>query len=451
MVLLAVGSILAWRGWRGVRVNDHPVCRGCGFDLVGTVTPELRREVCPECGAGLLERGAVQHGQRRRRPWTVGAGCVLMAAGLGLAGLVAASQMVGFDWNTAKPTWLLVREAKWRGRTSDRVLGELMNRRASGTLTSAEYQVLAEHGLKVQADPNVEWEPLWGHLITDAHDRGELSEEAWETFVFSSVEFRIDTRPRISQRPQVPYQLIIKEVRGAGPGAGPYGLTTALREVRLRGPGGREHIQENHGSMSTHFANHAQLGSAAWLGQAPLEPGRWNMDLALSIELHGAKREIVSSHTLEVLPPGELSVALRPGSEPACRAAANLTLMEFRRSTMHPNPKLERPIALSIAVRRPEGLKYDMAFRCVGVALAEDGSETEWPLGTMHLRGSANSAMTWATVPGDFSPRRMRVRLIGDPAAAEASVDITKIWGGELVVEDVEIMESQSVRFPEVP
>ena len=33
--ILAAGALLVLWGWRGKRLNDHPVCGWCGFDLEG--------------------------------------------------------------------------------------------------------------------------------------------------------------------------------------------------------------------------------------------------------------------------------------------------------------------------------------------------------------------------------------------------------------------------------
>jgi hypothetical protein len=75
-----VGALLFVRGWRGRKVNDHPICGRCGFDLVGTVTAQLGvgAEICPECGASLLVQGMVQHGLKERRKALIAAGVVVL-------------------------------------------------------------------------------------------------------------------------------------------------------------------------------------------------------------------------------------------------------------------------------------------------------------------------------------------------------------------------------------
>jgi len=45
-----IGVSVFWRGWRGRRIDNHPWCRKCRFDLHG-LWPGAAR--CPECGIDL--------------------------------------------------------------------------------------------------------------------------------------------------------------------------------------------------------------------------------------------------------------------------------------------------------------------------------------------------------------------------------------------------------------
>src|SRR3954447_10809108 len=58
--------LLAW-SVRRRRVDDHPVCRRCGFDLTGRPAGSSG---CSECGADLSRRRAIRRGNRARR-WRV--------------------------------------------------------------------------------------------------------------------------------------------------------------------------------------------------------------------------------------------------------------------------------------------------------------------------------------------------------------------------------------------
>jgi hypothetical protein len=48
--LFIAGAALLFVGLRGRRLDDHPLCRRCGFDVFGTPEPQT---ACPECGADL--------------------------------------------------------------------------------------------------------------------------------------------------------------------------------------------------------------------------------------------------------------------------------------------------------------------------------------------------------------------------------------------------------------
>src|SRR5215213_3238964 len=63
--LLLAGIALIVRSRHGRLLDDHPICRRCGFDLFGLPEDAHR---CSECGRDLRERNAIVHGRRMRRP-----------------------------------------------------------------------------------------------------------------------------------------------------------------------------------------------------------------------------------------------------------------------------------------------------------------------------------------------------------------------------------------------
>src|SRR5687767_3050429 len=70
------GMVTLW-SWRGRRVNDHPACRRCGYDLSGSLPGSHR---CPECGSNLFQRRATRHGVRVRRSGLATASILLLVA-----------------------------------------------------------------------------------------------------------------------------------------------------------------------------------------------------------------------------------------------------------------------------------------------------------------------------------------------------------------------------------
>lgn len=135
---LALGIMLVWWGRRGKKIDEHPVCRRCRFDLVGR-PPESDR--CPECGADLHWPKAIAVGNRKPRH-----GMIIIG---GFLALLGACVFAGWGWvqvrysnETAKPTWLVLLDAG-SNDTSVRsgALSELFARHARGELSG--YQINA--------------------------------------------------------------------------------------------------------------------------------------------------------------------------------------------------------------------------------------------------------------------------------------------------------------------
>src|SRR5688500_18711994 len=104
-VLLVSAALLVY-ALRGRRMDDHPVCRRCGFDLIGNPADS---RVCSECGADLSSRRAVRVGRRETRRGLVKLMAPLMLVSLGLLGVQGWGKARGVDWNRQKPAWWLER------------------------------------------------------------------------------------------------------------------------------------------------------------------------------------------------------------------------------------------------------------------------------------------------------------------------------------------------------
>lgn len=108
LLLLAGAALLAF-GLRGQRINNHPHCRRCRFDLSG-IDIDKADAKCPECGGELAGRRTVRIGARRRRPRLIGTGALAMAVALFILAVTAWPIAAGYNWNTIKPAWLLETE-----------------------------------------------------------------------------------------------------------------------------------------------------------------------------------------------------------------------------------------------------------------------------------------------------------------------------------------------------
>jgi ribosomal protein L37E len=75
-------------GMRGRRIDDHPLCRRCGFDLVGLPAGS---SACSECGGSIVVRKAIRFGHRQRNGRIVALGMILLLLGGGQLGIMAGS------------------------------------------------------------------------------------------------------------------------------------------------------------------------------------------------------------------------------------------------------------------------------------------------------------------------------------------------------------------------
>src|SRR5437870_3922810 len=109
VVVILAGAAVLVIALRGRRIDDHPICRRCGFDLIGLPETSV---VCSECGADLKSRRAIAHGHRQRRPILAMLGAAPLVLGLLMLGGTAWMRAKNYDFYRITPTWLLVHEAR---------------------------------------------------------------------------------------------------------------------------------------------------------------------------------------------------------------------------------------------------------------------------------------------------------------------------------------------------
>lgn len=178
---LLAGCGLAFRGWRGRRLDDHPLCRTCRYDLSGT---SALPERCPECGRALGGKKPIRIGNRRRSPTLVVLGVASVVGSGAAIGLRAERDLRNVDWMAVKPVWWLTLEARHGGLlTADDALKELWKRWNVGVLTESQMASLVELALTMQADRTTKWNSRWGDLIYLALEDGRLAPEQLQRFL----------------------------------------------------------------------------------------------------------------------------------------------------------------------------------------------------------------------------------------------------------------------------
>ncbi len=213
LTLLLVGLLFLVAGLRGRRVNNHPVCRQCRFDLLG-IYPET--VTCPECGAGLKRDGSVQIGMRRRSPSAALLGLFLIGVTSIPYGVIGYAALTGTYLNRFKPVGLLLWEAGHATpRHLDAIATELMNRALANTLSPQQYQRVIEHTLAAQADLTRPWSEAWGDLIERAKLDGVLSKAQEAKFRENTLPLELVTRETARAGATIPVLIRVKEYRGA--------------------------------------------------------------------------------------------------------------------------------------------------------------------------------------------------------------------------------------------
>lgn len=209
LLVLALGLVAV--GLRGRRINDHPLCRQCRFDLQGVYPPAI---TCPECGAGLKRAAAIVHGARRRR-W------ILCAAGLALAAgplvsilALAYGLATGLDLNRYKPAPMLIWEAGHAdGPAALPLIKELLTRYNASRLADADITRAVEAGLALQADPARAWLAEWGDLIEAANTDDKIDDALFKRYLDHTIVLEAEARPAVAQGDPIPVLIKLKETR----------------------------------------------------------------------------------------------------------------------------------------------------------------------------------------------------------------------------------------------
>lgn len=185
---LIVGvAVILW-GRRGRRIDDHPVCRRCRFDLSGLAA--VTSGACSECGANLAAPRAVRRGNRRTDRLAVTVGASVLLSGLAAAVWAGSVWSRQVDWLSMTPTWLLVsRIGGVEAKEAD--LRELAARARAGKLNSESTDRVVALALRKQADPSITWHSGWGELIEHGIRSGRVSGTTLERFAKDAIEARM--------------------------------------------------------------------------------------------------------------------------------------------------------------------------------------------------------------------------------------------------------------------
>lgn len=422
-VLASGGLALLWFGFWPRRRGTEPRCRGCNYNLTGNTS-----ERCPECGR-VLRPNAIVHGTRRKRPWRIGGGVLLLL----LAVTAAMPNLMRINWYAYKPTgWVLsdlhnptLKQQAWF---------ELMRRNnyGAGGLADQHLHRLVAFALAEQARPWGTWPKYYFvDFLGDRYTDGQLTPTEAQQFLTQAVLLKLDVRSPTMLGEEVFYFL---EYQMRLPTAN-YWVELATQEVRVdRGSPDEFSVPFAHspgvrgdGSLGgrlpppkvgTHHVA-VDVGITVYRGR--------NMDQANSVKLFETQQQV--RQTCVVLA-DEMADRLITGTveEQQELMQARLRVERVVCYGTHGSGVYLRANALPVAVAFDVFVRYGTHEEYVGaIACGPRVLNSSWHVGGRAL----------ALCVGE--PTTCTVILRSSAAAARQSVDVRQYWEGELVFEDVPI------------
>jgi hypothetical protein len=209
----ALGLVLLAFGWRGRRLDKHPLCARCGFDLFGSRRWETRE--CPECGANVSGL-AVRVGHRQARAGAVYGGLALLTPTMLVITAAAYVQVRGIDLTPRKPSWWLTYELSGADASVDPAFIELAKRFQTKSLADKHIVDVVDYCLDNQGDRGVPWSAGWGAFVEASHAAGKIKEDRWERYAKQAqlVDVQVPSRIwRSSLRDGLPLTVFVKQSR----------------------------------------------------------------------------------------------------------------------------------------------------------------------------------------------------------------------------------------------
>lgn len=247
LVLAAIAFTTAipglWWGLRGKRIDDHPLCRKCGFDLTGRPDASMQ---CSECGADLQRPNAIRIGHRAKRRGVVVASLAVLLLGLLMGSLVAILATRKFNPLEYAPMWYVeIAVLGPSGIARDDGVAETQRRMKLPNAKAATFQKLIGQLLAAQGDETKPWAGAWGDLLENFRQAQMLSDAQAKQYFSQLVKIKIITRPEVRPGADVPVQVNVTlrgNSRDSYPGLG--------YRMYLTRPDGRSAVTWTGGSLT---------------------------------------------------------------------------------------------------------------------------------------------------------------------------------------------------------
>jgi len=194
------------------KIDDHPLCRKCKFDLVGH---DSIPDQCPECGTYLTTNSDIRIGNSAKKSGLFLCLCVRLTLLLivGFSSYFFSDRWY-YGWVQAyKPNWMLKQDAEqYETERGFFALHEIYIRIRSGSLSPAEINRWVNKAFQIQADFNSPWNILWGVIIQEAYWQGHVSYSDWVKYnhiaIDSGLVFSVLSDPVVKGK-EIVYEMMI--------------------------------------------------------------------------------------------------------------------------------------------------------------------------------------------------------------------------------------------------
>lgn len=465
-VLLVLGIASAGLfglGVRGRRIPTGPSCRRCRFSLVGIYPGQT---CCPECGIAFDRRRRVRTSRRVVRLWLVVPSGALLLLCASAAGYRLGLENPDFQIEIKhhKPAKLLCLENKYGDdERAGAALQEMQRRLRAGELTTRGMRSIARYVLAIQADEQRKWETHWGDFMETARRKGLLEDSYWARYMIESyrptitpraavnigdpVPFRIHDHWRVGNRPGFEVALIVgdavlgDDIPASHDAIGEQAEAEPLRPFVLRpsshstsfrvisefrysqGPNPVLPRPEKSGRTVFRVPLRLEFYEMSGAGQPdPVTPGN------LPYQQLRRRSRFITSQTRMF----ETPVHILPDEVPGLRLLDDPALGEQLEEYLN---RILRgpPSGIDVAAQRRRLGRFGMLERppapIAFVVYAREGLKEE-------RAGSAGLGW-WTTIPESFELARVDLILRPDLERAKQTIEMTEIWGGEIILRDV--------------
>ena len=437
---LAGGTVIF--ALRGRPIDNHPICRKCGFDLFGL--SESTR--CPECGTELSAQ-AIRLGHRAVRRGALALGILVLMPSLLMTATLSVAAIKRVDLYAYKPVWWLLREA------DAPALEELRRRLAAGKLSDANLASIVSAALKAQANVNSPWLAGWGDLVEMSHASGKVSDEQWKQYGRHAAPLTITARPRFRRGDPLPLSIECTRLR-----VGSESQLRATVEVQSDWL-----VDRRSNFFDRNLLRPFYQGTGIRIDKTLMVPptalahisdGLFTMKMPVSVTVCEQRRPDRSGNDGFVCSYDEHLIAksiLLPREQPAVelvRDSAQRAAMEGALAIggqgnrcVHVGPS---GAWLDIDCNDPPvGLAFDLSAR--------DPRGNEWPMQSVSIAAHARGWWTGRVAARDlkgFNADRIDVMLRPNPAVAVNTVDVLQIWDVPIVFKDVAVVWDKATTRP---